>query len=227
MYHICRGSIELCLAFYVVAKVLVYLFLLERASSIRGLKRTRDPYWMAGIAIIFFGFGTISIFAFVGPLVMVSKSPDHDCQIGLPLKALVPLLSYDVVVNIAVTILYLTMANKICHRLTWRNAFKLLLHALPFRNPGPLPSQGDLFELFMAKSVLACIAVVLGTVANLVALMCLNGHEEAWLCLTICSVDGTLPSLPFSPRASLVHRCREPCPCFCLNFTHLPEGGLS
>lgn len=132
-------------------------------------------------------------------IVLVSKSADHDCEIGLPIKALIPLLSYDVLVNLAVTILYLAMANKVCHRLSWRNAFKLLLHALPFRNPGPLPSQGDLFELFMAKSVLACVAVVLGTVGNLVALMALNGHEEAWLCLTICSVDGMFPSLPYHP----------------------------
>ena len=80
MYHICRGSIELCLAFYVVAKVLVYLFLLERASSIRGLRRMRDPYWMAGVAIIIFGFGTISIFAFVGPLGMSFQSSFYPSQ---------------------------------------------------------------------------------------------------------------------------------------------------
>ena len=101
-----------------------------------------------------------------------------------------PLLAYDVLVNIAVTAHYLCMANKICHRLTWRNAFKLLLQALPFRDPGPLPSQGDLFELFMAKALLACFAVVLATVGNLVALIALHGHEEAWLCLTTCAADG-------------------------------------
>ena len=176
----------------------MYVFLLERASSNRGLRRLRDPYWLAGIFIIVFGFGTIAIFAFIGPIVMVSKSAVQDCNIGLPLKALIPLLTYDVLVNIAVTAHYICMANKVCHRMTWSNVFKLLLHALPFRNPGPLPSHGDIYELLMAKAVLGCFAVVLATVGNLVALIVLNGHEEAWLCLTVCGADGVFhPSLPF------------------------------
>ena len=192
--HICHGTMELCLVFYVTSKIIVYLFLLERASSIRGIPRLRDPYWVSGILIIVLGFGTIAIFAFIGPLVLVSKSspasPGPHCQIGLPIQALIPLLSYDLLVNFGLTALYLFMANKICHRLTWRNVFPLVVHALPFRNPGPLPSQADVFELFMAKSVLGCLGVILATAGNLVALIVLRGHEEAWMCLTICSVDG-------------------------------------
>ena len=133
---------------------------------------------------------------------MVSRSAVQDCDIGLPLKALVPLLAYDVFVNIAVTAHYLCMANKVCHRMTWCNVAKLLLRALPFRDPGPLPSQADLFEIFMAKAAWGCFAVVLATVGNLVALIVLNGHEEAWLCLTVCSADGM-----FSVMAALLPAC--------------------
>ena len=189
-YHVCHDTIILCLAFYVTSKIIVYLFLLERASSIRGLRKWRDPYWIAGLAVIAGGFGTIAIFAFTGPMVIVSSDPSHDCQIGLPVKALVALLSYDVLLNMILTILYLAMANKICHRLSWHNFFKLLLQAMPFRCHGQFPSQEDVFELFMAKSVLGCLGVVLSTVGNLVALIVLRGHEEAWMCLTFCTADG-------------------------------------
>ncbi|CAF9911601.1 MAG: hypothetical protein HETSPECPRED_000393 [Heterodermia speciosa] len=188
-HHVCHGTIILCLAFYVSSKIVVYLFLLERASSIRGLRKLRDPYWIAGIAIIAGGFGTIAVFAFIGPMVVVSSDPSHDCQIGLPIKALIPLLSYDVLLNMGLTILYLAMANTICNRLSWHNSFKLLMQAMPFRNHGPFPNQEAVFELFMAKSVLACLGVVLSTVGNLVALIVLRGHEEAWMCLTFCSAD--------------------------------------
>ncbi|KAL8796056.1 MAG: hypothetical protein Q9195_001632 [Heterodermia aff. obscurata] len=188
-YHVCHGTIDLCLGFYVCSKIIVYLFLLERASSIRGLRKLRDPYWIAGIVIIAGGFGTLAVFAFIGPMVVVSSDPRHDCQIGLPVKALVTLISYDGFLNMGLTILYLAMANKICHRLSWHNSFKLLAQAMPFRNQGPFPNQEAIFELFMAKSVLACLGVVLATVGNLVALIVLRGHEEAWMCLTLCSAD--------------------------------------
>lgn len=48
----------------------------------------------------------------------------------------------------------------------------------------------------MARSVLGCLGVVLATVGNLVALIVLRGHEEAWMCLTICSVDGMCAAPP-------------------------------
>ena len=129
---------------------------------------------------------------------MVSSDPSHDCQIGLPVKALVPLLTYDALLNMGFTIFYVAMANKVCHRLSWRNSFKILIQAMPFRTQGPFPSQEDVFELFMAKSVLACLGVVLSTVANLVALIVLKGHEEAWMCLLLCEADGkkTLLEIP-------------------------------
>ena len=194
-YHVCHGTIMLCLGYYITSKIIVYLFLLERASSFRGLRKWRDPYWIAGVLIIAGGFGTIAVFAFIAPMVLVAHDPSHDCQIGLPVKALVPLLTYDALLNMGLTIFYVVMANKVCHRLTWRNSFKILIQALPFRSQGPFPSQEDVFELFMAKSVLACLGVVLATVANLVTLIVLRGHEEAWLCLLLCSADGKKNSL--------------------------------
>ena len=151
------------------------------------------------MAIIFFGFGTIAIFALVAPMVVISKSPEHDCQIGLPEKALITLLTYDTVVNVGLTALYLVMASKNCPRLSWASGSRLVLRALPCKASGPLPSLANVTEHFMAKSVLACFAIILATVGNLVALIVLRGHEEAWICLTVCSADGSYPGIRWIP----------------------------
>lgn len=46
-------------------------------------------------------------------------------------------------------------------------------------------------EALLWKSLFGSFLVMLPTVGNLAALFCLEGRELGWLCLTICSFDGT------------------------------------
>lgn len=52
--------------------------------------------------VVAFGFGTITVFAFIYPLTDLSTT-DGKCRIGLPLKVLIPLLSLDAIINLALT----------------------------------------------------------------------------------------------------------------------------
>ena len=82
----------------------MYLFLVERAHVIRGPRarqgRFHDPIWISGIVAITVGFGSIICDAFMYPLY---KLQNEACHIGLPPKVSIPLLTYDIFINVALT----------------------------------------------------------------------------------------------------------------------------
>ena len=62
----------------------------------------------------------------------------------------------------------------------------------PGRKYGPLETQASMLQLMMAKSILGTVAAVVVTAANLAVLIGVRGHEQDWLCFTVCCVDSTL-----------------------------------
>lgn len=106
----CRAAIYICLLFYVGSKVVMQIFLVERAHAIRyKLKRRMDDYvWLVGILIVLFGFGSIAIVAFISPIADIARS-DGKCRIGLPLKVTIPLLTYDILINVAMTFVFVAL----------------------------------------------------------------------------------------------------------------------
>jgi hypothetical protein len=105
----CRTAVYLCLVFYVGSKVLVQLFLVERAHAVRyRLKRRRqDCVWVVSIAIIVLGFGTIASVAFAYPFADIGD--DQRCRIGVPTKVTVPLIIYDILINAALTAVFVVL----------------------------------------------------------------------------------------------------------------------
>ena len=82
----CRAAIYVCLVFYVGSKILLYVFLVERAHSLRApyARRMDDWLWVVSMLVLGIGFGAIAVTAFIWPVVALSNS--GRCQIGLPLK---------------------------------------------------------------------------------------------------------------------------------------------
>lgn len=56
---------------------------------------------MASVAIIVLGFGSIAGAAFAFPIADIAD--DHKCRIGVPTKVTVPLIAYDILINAALT----------------------------------------------------------------------------------------------------------------------------
>lgn len=98
----CLASLVLCLVFYVVDKVLLYLFLIERIHIVRSRRYTRltDNRYVGNIAMLVLGFGSIAVLSFMFP---VAELSDGRCRIGLPFKITLPLLIYDVSINLYLT----------------------------------------------------------------------------------------------------------------------------
>lgn len=186
----CRAAIDVCLVFYVGGKVFLYLFLVERAHQLVALRipRNRDPVYLIGIIIVLFGFGVLAVFAFLHPVTSLSKV-DGKCRIGLPLVITIPLLSFDIIINFALTLVFVLRGARLIRIRGFRHAMHCIALALPFRKVPGLNDPVKACELFMGRSGLGASAIILPTIANLVILFVLNGHENGWLCFTICTID--------------------------------------
>ena len=205
----CRAAIDVCLVFYVGGKVFLYLFLVERAHQLVATKvpRHRDWIYMGGIASVMLGFGVLAVFAFIHPVTSLSKV-DGKCRIGLPLSITIPLLSYDICINFFLTFVFVLRGARLVKVRGFRHAMHCIALALPFRRVPGLNDPVKACELFMGRSGLGASAIILPTIANLVILFVLNGHENGWLCFTICTVDSMFLFLTLSAS-----------PCFAL-FSH-------
>ena len=205
----CRAAIDVCLVFYVGGKVFLYLFLVERSHQLVATKlpRHRDPIYLLGIAIVLFGFGVLAVFAFIHPVTSLSKI-DGKCRIGLPLIITIPLLSYDIIINFALTFIFVMRGARLVKIQGFRHAMHCITMALPFRKVPGLRDPIIACEFFMGRSGLGASAIILPTIANLAILFALNGHENGWLCFTICTIDSEFPVLchvgGFFPRATLL-----------------------
>ncbi|GAB7322850.1 hypothetical protein MBLNU13_g05411t3 [Cladosporium sp. NU13] len=105
----CRAAVYICLVFYVGSKVLVQLFLVERAHAVRYRlkRRLQDWMWLVSVAIIVLGFGTIAGVAFAYPFADIGD--DFKCRIGVPRKVTVPLIIYDILINVALTAVFVVL----------------------------------------------------------------------------------------------------------------------
>lgn len=211
----CRAAIYTCLVFYVGSKVLIQLFLVERAHAIRfRLKRRRQDWlWLVSVAIIVIGFGSIAGIAFAYPISHLA-SKDRRCRIGVPPKVTVPLITYDILINAALTGVFVALLRPL---LKFRTSRKLpFYHAaaateLPVREDSRRLAEHGIeltqsvrhsashtaidtavksMKLLVYKSLVGSIAMLIPTMVNIGLLLKWEGQEQGWLCFTLCTLDG-------------------------------------
>ncbi|KAH7357442.1 hypothetical protein BKA66DRAFT_574439 [Pyrenochaeta sp. MPI-SDFR-AT-0127] len=205
-FRVCRGAIILCLAFYVGSKVIMYLFLVERAHALRApyVRRTRDWLWVIGTLTIAVVFGTIAVAGFVWPIANISKK-DGRCRIGLPQYVTIPLLSFDVLINILLTLVFVFLLSPLIRSGSHSTAafpasrFTKCLGSL-WRRPRPSHSldlrpanqvRAKKIERLLWRTFIGSCLVLIPTVGNMASLTSLKGRELGWVCLTICTFDVT------------------------------------
>ena len=199
----CKTAIYLCLVFYVGGKVIIYIFLVERAHAIRAshYDRLQDRIWIAGMLIVLSGFGTIAVFAFLEPTYELSQV-DGICRIGLPFRITLPLLIYDILMNLVMTVTFFVLLRPFMRNgmpsfaPVWtKREVRRVRRWLKMNTSSIDPAEGALdsrgiLERLPWKSFLACIAILVSTVTNLSLLLYLRGREQGWLCFTVCACDG-------------------------------------
>ncbi|UPX12456.1 uncharacterized protein EKO05_0003002 [Ascochyta rabiei] len=208
---VCRGAVLLCLSFYMLSKVLMYLFLVERVHALRApfVKRVRDWVCVTGFILVVVGFTSIAVVAFIKPLAEVSAI-DGRCRIGIPRHTTLPLLLYDVSLNILLTSVFIHLSSPLVRsgkpsaaafpatHLTiclgnmcgGSRADNSLLQA----NRGNQAATKKM-ERMLLRTFVGSVLVMIPTIGNVAALTALQGRELGWVCLIACSSDGSSAAL--------------------------------
>ncbi|KAK1992447.1 hypothetical protein LX36DRAFT_296906 [Colletotrichum falcatum] len=168
--RICDGAILLCLVCYVTTKLLIYMFLAEKAHIIRGTMRPR----LRSKLYIFNSFIMLGIYAVIAILNFVFRITRIDggqCYIGMQKVSMIPLISFDAVVNIYLTILFLIPLQSL----------------YSFKHCTETPPNTRL-RTVAVRTFVGALCTLTSSVVNLSVLMALDG-EPGWVCLMCCNSD--------------------------------------
>jgi hypothetical protein len=165
------------------------------------MSRIRDWLWVSSNLFILVGFGTIAVVGFSRSSAYIS-SIDHRCRIGLPRYVTLPLLSFDALVNVLLTTIFVHLlgplissnkagkfsASRIATCFTGccgkSNKLKVNLHTGNQR-------AGKKIERLLWRTFIGSTLVVIPTVGNMIQMSIFEKREFGWLCLTVCTFDGT------------------------------------
>ncbi|KAL0940717.1 uncharacterized protein CTRU02_203480 [Colletotrichum truncatum] len=183
--QICDGAILLCLVCYITTKVLIYLFLVEKAHIIRGATKPR----LKSKLYVFNSFGMLGVYAIIAILnfiFRITRIDDGQCYIGMQKVSMIPLISFDAVVNIYLTILFLiplkTTNSKVGPYNTNSSA-----GLYSFKNFPKTPANIRLRTVAL-RTFIGALCTLTSSIVNLTVLMVLNG-EPGWVCLMCCNSD--------------------------------------
>ncbi|KIW04883.1 uncharacterized protein PV09_04058 [Verruconis gallopava] len=163
----CQAAILICLKFYLSTKVLIYFYFVEKAYLVRGSRKPRLKTRLY-IFNLTFALGPYVILCWVNVawrIYYINK--DGVCVIGMEKPVLWPLVAYEVIINIYLTVLFLRPLRELY---TFQNQTTSSLRTMALRT-----FFGVCFTLTTS-------------VANLSILTILNG-EQGWVCLLICTSD--------------------------------------
>ncbi|KAK2021079.1 hypothetical protein LX32DRAFT_714142 [Colletotrichum zoysiae] len=169
--QICDGAILLCLVCYVTTKVLIYMFLVEKSHIIRGATKPR----LKSKLYIFNSFVMLGIYAVIAILNFIFRitriDDDGQCYIGMQKVSMIPLISFDAVVNIYLTILFLIPLKSL----------------YSFKHCSTTPANARL-RTVACRTFIGALCTLTSSIVNLTVLMVLDG-EPGWVCLMCCNSD--------------------------------------
>ncbi|KIY62462.1 hypothetical protein CYLTODRAFT_426897 [Cylindrobasidium torrendii FP15055 ss-10] len=167
---ICEAGIHFCIIFYSTSKFLIYAFLIERVyivwstATIVGRFQSR-VYIICLITVCTYGAVILSMF--VGR-VHYFREGDRACVIGLKVFSSLPLLSYDLYMNVFLTGLFL-----------W-----------PLMRRGTSMDDRVKSNKSITQRALVASTVALTTsTVNIAILASMRGQQLGWVCLGSCGVD--------------------------------------
>ncbi|KAF9634788.1 hypothetical protein BFW01_g5683 [Lasiodiplodia theobromae] len=164
---ICEGAILLCLICYMSTKIFIYFFLVEKVYIVRGKHnpRMKDKLFLFNCFFMMLPYTIVVILNFVWRIAYINKT--GTCIIGMEKRAMMPLITFDVVVNVYMTILFIVPLRQLY---SYKNRQNSTLHTMAFR------------------TFVGSCATLTSSVGNLTVLMVLKG-EPGWICLLCCNAD--------------------------------------
>ncbi|KAF4494863.1 hypothetical protein FAGAP_9005 [Fusarium agapanthi] len=160
-FNICHGAILLCLICYVTTKILIYVFLVEKAHVIRSstTRRRNSKLYLFNMITLLGGYGVVVVLNFI---YRIARIVNGECFIGMKSISMIPLIAFDAVVNIYLTILFL---------IPLKNLYS-------FKNLPKTHANSRLRSVAFRTFVGAC-STLTSSIVNLTILMVLDG-EPGW-----------------------------------------------
>jgi hypothetical protein len=168
------------------------------------MRRSRDWIWIAGYTLTIAGFSGILVVGLMHPLADISTI-DGRCRIGIPRYVTLPLVLYDVGLNVLLTFVFVYLLSPLIRSgplpATAFPASRLTLclgtRCQRSRNRrGVIPiDQGNqhtakTIEKLLLRTFVGSILVMIPTVGNMAAQTAYEGRELGWVCMTVCVFDG-------------------------------------
>ncbi|RDW73015.1 hypothetical protein BP6252_06922 [Coleophoma cylindrospora] len=162
----CSAAILLCLVCYMSTK-LIYYFLVEKANIVNDVnkKRFQSKLYLFNCFGMLVPYCIVVVLNFVYRIATINES--GTCIIGMEKKAMMPLIIFDVVVNIYLTSLFIIPLRR---QMTYSSTSENALRTVTFR------------------TFIGSLTTLTSSVINLTILMVLHG-EPAWICLMCCNFD--------------------------------------
>ncbi|KAI8987017.1 hypothetical protein BDB01DRAFT_784279 [Pilobolus umbonatus] len=168
----CLLSIMVCDTFYSATKITIFAWLIEKVYIVSSIRQTR---WRSKA----YRFHTILMLPYIGIFTLmilfhVSEIEDSGvCIIGLEPAASLPLLIYDFLINLYMTILFIRPLMKLDSGVKYKwKASRLNEVAL--------------------RTLVASVVCLIASFTNIFSLVMLDGRERGLVCLTCCTVDVTI-----------------------------------
>ncbi|KAI1373724.1 hypothetical protein F4677DRAFT_461868 [Hypoxylon crocopeplum] len=172
---VCSVAILLCLFCYVSTKVrlipLLWSSLPSAVFTIRGGTKRR----LESKVYLFNSFGVLTIYGVISTLNFVYRGAymeNGQCIIGIEKTALILLITFIVLINVYLMILFLSPLRSI----------------FSFRGPSRVPAGSPRLRALAMRTFVGALFTTTSSVVNLTVLMMLDG-EPGWLYLTCCNAD--------------------------------------
>jgi hypothetical protein len=214
---VCHAGSYVCIAFYILNKALMYMFMIERAHSIRApyTSRLKDYVWCFWMLFAGIGFAVLVTLAFVYPHSQHyhhtgDAGMDNECEIGLPRGISIALVLYDTGINFSLTAVFIWLIRPLLAfqrtrdpdaKSYFRDRLSKSLNTVCTWIPIKLPNTGGPYhqavsqslvgavEWLVWKTLAGTVLIVIPTIANLVTLTAIGGQERGWVCFTVCTAD--------------------------------------
>ncbi|KAF9739600.1 hypothetical protein PMIN01_02234 [Paraphaeosphaeria minitans] len=205
----CFSAIMVCAVFYTMAKLCLYMFLLEREHVIRApfiRKRSDDWVWVCGTAFICVTFGAISTWCLITSHAELNPD-DGQCHIGLANIPVYVALILDALINAALSVLFVLLLLPVLESnertSTYYddgnlspsvNRFHRALRQLRFLGSKEDEARENFsisIKKVLWKNVFGSGITFLASAANLIVFSSVKGNQLAFVCLLSCMADVT------------------------------------
>ncbi|ORY98522.1 hypothetical protein BCR43DRAFT_470775 [Syncephalastrum racemosum] len=173
-YISCSLSLYNCIFVYTLAKILLYLYFIEKiyVISVPKSARLRTPMYLINLGLLLPYLALIALMV-VFRIAQVSEAYPFHCTIGYQLPASAATLGYDALISVLYTATFIKYAM-------FPNTAQQTAH------------QASSLRLIARRSIVATVTSLITAAINYCVLIGLDGQERGLIASSICALDITI-----------------------------------